>query len=115
MSAHGLKITNFHYSGMTMPTSNPTQYPKWVYREPMGQGILARDAEEEARILAAVEPPKPAEAAPVVAAPAPAVTLTGENDEREILLKLAGERNIKVDKRWNTDRIRAALDQAGPQ
>jgi hypothetical protein len=33
--------------------------------------------------------------------------------EKDILLDLAREKNIKVDKRWGPDKIKAALDEAG--
>lgn len=34
-------------------------------------------------------------------------------DEKEILISLAKEKNIHVDKRWGLDKIKAALDDAG--
>lgn len=34
-------------------------------------------------------------------------------EQKDILIKLAKERNIYIDKRWGLDRIKAALDEAG--
>ena len=121
MSAHGLKITNFHYSNMTMPTANLTEYPKWIRMSGYAPA-LAKDAEHEAELLA--RPPvsgdvtvelqgahADADAQPIAQ---PTNILTGPNDEREMLIKIAEEKNIKIDLRWKTDRIRATLDKASP-
>lgn len=115
MSAHGLKITNFHYTNTVMSSFEPTVYPKWVYPEPMSKkGQLVNDEAEEAAYLKALEnkeelpKPIPAPAAPVVA---PTIVLGGQNDEREILMTIAKEKNIKVDARWKTDRIRATIER----
>jgi hypothetical protein len=59
------------------------------------------------------KPPAPApEPMPVPPAPEPVAVLAGPNDEREVLIKLATERGIKIDKRWKTDRIRAILEHS---
>lgn len=117
MSAPGMKITNFHYSHMKLPDSdpNPSEYPKWVYDKPMSKnGRMVANAEEEAAFLAGLagEALMPEEVVP----PTPAVVLTGgEMDEKAILLALAKEKGIKVDARWKVEKIRAAMEQAQPQ
>jgi hypothetical protein len=57
-------------------------YPKWV-----GDKIV-NSAEEEAALTSA-EP---------------------ESDERAMLIKIAAEKSIQIDKRWSTDKIRAVLE-----
>lgn len=57
-------------------------YPKWV------GNVLVNSAEEEAE-LAPAEP---------------------ETDERAALIQIAAEKGIAIDKRWSTDKIRAALE-----
>lgn len=111
-----MKITNFHYANMKMPDPSPSEYPKWVYMDGY-PGILANDAEHEAELLkraprdiasrpipaVKVEPEKPVEK--------PTHVLSGPNDEREILFQIAKEKNITVDKRWKTDRLRATIER----
>lgn len=113
MSAHGLKITNFHYGHMKMPDGPSTfvEWPKWVHRD--GQpSVLVANAEEEAAIMSGAKQ----EAAPEVVAPvvAAAAVLTGSNDEKAILLQIAKEKGIKVDARWRIEKIRAAMEAAQP-
>lgn len=118
MSGHGLKITNFHYSNMAMPAPNPSAYPKWVYPSPMAkEGRLARDEEEEARIIVAFAEKLalPPAVDPVKPAAPPGVTLQPDNDEKAVLLALAKEKNIKVDARWRIEKIRAAMTAAQPK
>jgi hypothetical protein len=111
-----MKITNFHYSNMKMPDPSPSEYPKWVYMDGY-PGILADDAEHEAALLA--RPTKSKTDKPIIIeqvkpetmAEKPAHILSGPNDEREILLQIAKEKNIKVDARWKTDRIRATIER----
>jgi hypothetical protein len=57
-------------------------YPKWVGDK------LVRSAEEEA----ALEPE--------------------ETDERTVLLQIADERGVKIDRRWSAEKIRAAVEAA---
>ncbi len=119
MNAPGLKITNFHYSHMTFPQGPGTEYPKWIHMSGY-PSIIAKDAEEEARLLArdtrsgdiAIElqgAKAEAIAQPIVEQPTK--ILSGPNDEREILLQIAREKNIKVDKRWKLDRLRATIER----
>ena len=115
MSAHGLKITNFHYTNTVMSSFEPTVYPKWVYPEPMSKkGQLVNDEAEEAAYFKALENkeelPKEVIIPPLSVAEA-SVVLAGQNDEREILMTIAKEKNIKVDARWKTDRIRATIER----
>lgn len=118
MSAPGLKITNFHYSNMTIPTYEVHEYPKWVHMSGYPSAI-AKNAEEEAALLARTTGSgditiqlqgvqADAVAAPIVEPPA---ILAGPNDEREILLQIAKEKNIRIDLRWKTDRIRATIER----
>lgn len=65
------------------------------------------------------EPTKPqVESQQEVEAPAPVVetpiivALAGVQDEREVLIKLAEEKGLKIDKRWKNDRIRAMLEHS---
>ncbi len=124
MSAPGLKITNFHYGHIQMPQSHPTEYPKWIHM--LGYpDVIANNAEEEAALLAR---PFKSEANPgdvtvylqgaqatataaEIVNPPPTSVLTGPNDEREILLQIAKEKDIKVDLRWKTERIRATIER----
>lgn len=115
MSAHGLKITNFHYTNTVVQNFDVPEYPKWVYPSPMSKsGQLVNDAEEEAAYYAALEKkenlPDPK---PVVEAvkPEPTIVLGGANDERELLFQIAKEKNIKVDARWRTERLRATIER----
>lgn len=59
-------------------------YPKWV------GNVLVNSADEEAELVPA-EP---------------------ETDERAALIQIAAEKGIAIDKRWGTDKIRAALEAA---
>ena len=113
MNAPGLVITNFHYGHMHMPEGNPSEYPKLIYEAPMSKNyrVVNSAAEEEAFLAGTVAPAVVA----IEAAPAPTVVLSGDNDERTILLALAKEKGVKVDARWKTDKIRAAMAQAQPQ
>lgn len=131
MSAPGLKInSNPHYSHMKMPEPDESLrfYPKWVHMKGYPD-VLAIDEEDEARLLSrepreeAPPAPKPVEVAkPVEPLPNPpkmgaAVleppkrTLAGPNEEREILLEIAKEKNIRVDGRWKLDRLRATIER----
>jgi hypothetical protein len=51
MSAPGLKITNFHYSHMEFSKGPFVEYPKWIHMSGY-ESALAKDAEEEAKLLA---------------------------------------------------------------
>jgi hypothetical protein len=114
MSAHGLKITNFHYGNMMMPQADPNlrDYPKWVYPDGPKSGVIVQNAEEEAALLASGA--VPALAAESVAPVEPTITLSPDNDEKAVLLALAKERGIKVDARWGVEKIRAAMTAAQP-
>ena len=119
MSAPGMKITNFHYSHMKMPDGPGgfVEFPKWIHMPGYPSQLVETAQEEEvlrarpekAPVVAPAIVPK-AEA-PAVAAPAPTKILSGINDEREILLQIAKEKNIKVDARWKTDRLRATIER----
>ena len=115
MSAHGLKITNFHYTNTVLEKFEPTVYPKWVYPKPMSKkGQLVNDEAEEAAYLKALETKSPLPDAVPVLKPsdvAPTNILTGANDEKQMLLQIAKEKNIKVDARWKTDRLRATIER----
>jgi hypothetical protein len=123
LSAIGMKITNFHYAETTfMQPKEFVEYPKWIHMSGYPSEIV-QDAEGEAALLdrpaksgdvtvALVGAKAEAVAQPIVE-PIKNPILTGWNNEREILLKIAKEKNIKVDARWKTDRIRETVDKAG--
>lgn len=120
--ALGMKITNFHYADTTFPKVDFVEYPKWIHMSGY-ESVIAQDAEEEAQLLS--RPPKAgditvalkgaqAEAiAQPITEPKKDPILTGWHNERAILLQIAKEKNIKVDARWKTDRIRETVDKAG--
>ena len=118
MSSVGMKITNFHYAHMKLP-DGPTgfvEFPKWVYPIPDStkSGVLVQNAEEEAAYYDALakNEPAPASKPPAEAsAPEPTIILSGANDERELLMQIAKEKNIKVDARWRTERLRATIER----
>ncbi len=119
MSAPGLKITNFHYSHMTFPQGPGTEYPKWIHMSGYPD-VIAADADEESRLLARngksgdVTVQLQGAHAEAIAQPIaepPKHILAGVNDEREILFQIATEKNIKVDKRWKLDRLRATIER----
>lgn len=95
-------------------------WPKWVYPNGTKQpGVIVEDEEQEAAVLASAIPaPKLfAASAPVaeqaIALPAEHVAGTVEasvvSGERDQLIALATARGVKIDKRWNTEKIKAAL------
>lgn len=107
----GLKITNFHYTNTVFPPKGEfVEFPKYIYPEGRPP-VIVQNAEEEAAVMnnphsAAPPPPAPE---PVVAQPT--TILAGANDEREILFQIAKEKNIKVDARWKTERLRATIER----
>jgi hypothetical protein len=58
-------------------------YPKWV------NGVIVADADAEAALLAQTASP-----------------------ERAVLLQIAEEKGVQIDKRWSDARIRAAIEAA---
>lgn len=62
-------------------------YPKWVGDR------LVHSAEEEAALAPAEPEPE-------------------QNDERTALIQIADEKGVKIDKRWSSEKIRAALEAA---
>lgn len=65
-------------------------YPKWVGDK------LVNSAEEEAALAPAGEVEEEPE----------------QSDERAMLIQIASEKGVKIDKRWSADKIRAALEAA---
>jgi hypothetical protein len=63
------------------------EYPKMV------NGVIVNSAEEEAA-LAPVDPEPE------------------QSDERAMLIQIADEKGVKIDKRWSAEKIRAALESA---
>ena len=123
MSATGLKITNFHMLP-AFPKAEYAEYPKWIHMTGYKSEIV-QTAEDEAilRARAPVEtqhselvkklaemPPANFHAAPQPADRSP--VLAGPNDERELLLKIAEEKDIKVDRRWKLERLRNTIAKA---
>ncbi len=72
------------------------EYPKWV------AGAIVHSAAEEA----ALSPSAGAGAGGGGDAP------KSSEDERTVLLQIAEEKGLKVDKRWSNDKIRTALEAA---
>lgn len=70
------------------PCREMQEYPKWVGDK------LVHSAEEEAEL-----------------AP-PAVDEEPETDERAMLIRIAEEKGVKIDKRWSAEKLRAALEAA---
>lgn len=115
MLVQGMKITNFHYTNTVFQPNEYQEYPKWIHMEGY-PSVIARDAAEEARLLARKpfdpkDPPQEQAQEPASNESAPTMVLTGRNDEKEILLQIAQERNIRVDKRWNMTRLRATIER----
>ncbi len=114
----GMKITNFHYQDVVFPKQTVfVEFPKFVHMSGY-PSTIAQNAEEEAVLLARPMEVGSVVTKPEVAAPKPAepvatpvAILSGPNDEREILLQVAKEKNIKIDLRWKTDRIRATIER----
>ena len=115
-----MKITNFHYSHMKMPDGPGgfVEFPKWIHMPGYPSQLVETAQEEEVlrarpeikvKVSAPIAAPKVE--APTVAVPAPTKILSGKNDEREILLQIAKEKNIKVDARWKTARLRATIER----
>ena len=88
----------------------PTEYPKWVHFKDK-PSFIVNDAEQEAAALAG-EAVKPIKVAEVAAAPVP--TLVGGNDEMAMLKKIAEEKGIRLDGRWNIAKVRKAVAAASP-
>lgn len=116
MSAPGLKITNFHYSNITLPKGPEgfVEYPKWVHRDG-GHSCIVQNSEEEAAFLSSVNSVVTTPPEPLPMPSAPTVTLSPDNDEKSLLLALAKEKGIAVDGRWKVDKLRAAMTAAQPQ
>lgn len=114
MGVHGMKITNFHYQ-QAFPQTGYQEFPKWIHM-PGYKSQMVETAAEEAVLRARPSldegqkaPELPQKVAPVVAQPTK--ILTGENNEYDLLLQIAQEKNIKIDKRWNVKRLRAHIER----
>ena len=119
MSAPGLKITNFHYSNTQFEPNVYQEYPKWIHMSGYPSEVV-QDREGEERLLArpavpgdVAVPLEPAKADATVQSIAEPEIFINRDREREVLLELAREKNIKVDARWKTDRIRETIEKAG--
>jgi len=84
------------------------EYPKWVHFTDGRKSVIVHDATQEAALNENGIIPAKVE----TVESAPAVSLQGEVDERDMLIRLAADRGVKIDKRWNTYKIRAALGHA---
>ncbi len=110
MSAPGLKITNFHYTDVAF--KHPTEfveYPKWIHMSGY-PSTIAQDAEHEAELLK--RPPISGDVTVKLESVESKAVATPPSDERELLLQVAKEKNIKIDGRWKIDRIRLELEKA---
>lgn len=111
MSSVGLKITNFHYSNTVFDKPKTfVEFPKWIHREGK-PSVLAQNAQEEAELLGGNSIPQTLAEMPVENFHPSAPVLSGPNDEREILLQIAKEKNITIDNRWGTKRIRSTIER----
>ncbi|WP_155308260.1 hypothetical protein [Burkholderia gladioli] len=77
-------------------------YPKWV------GGQIVHSAEEEA----ALEPTLEQMCVAIRDSLPDSRPDSSEVDERAALLQIAGEKGLKVDKRWSNEKIRKALEAA---
>lgn len=68
------------------PGREMVEFPKWV------GNTLVHNAEEEAALVRIEDAGAPA-----------------DSIEREALIQIAAEKNVKIDKRWSDDKIRAAV------
>lgn len=82
-----------HYPHIDFPPYQFQSHPKWIDLPDGTQKLVQDEAEEEA-VLAGAR------------------TRAEEQDERDALLQAAEVRGLKVDRRWSTERVRAALDAA---
>lgn len=80
-----------HYPHIDFPRYSYVEFPKWIDLPDGTQKLVQDEAEEEA-VLAGAR------------------TRAEEQDERDALLQAAEVRGLKVDRRWSTERVRAALD-----
>lgn len=93
------------------PNEVHPEFPKWLHFKD-GPSVLVQDAAEEAAVLGGGPAPEPIAAAVEIA---PVPILVGENNERDMLLQIAEARGIRVDRRWKTPKIRAAVEAASPR
>ncbi len=119
MSAPGLKITNFHYSNTTFSPNVYQEYPKWIHMA--GYKSVMVDTKEEEDVLRARPPIVDKVTAPVVTEIVKTLSqMPPENfhaspqphDERQALFQVAKENDLKIDRRWSTQRIRQELEKA---
>src|SRR4051812_41516218 len=93
------------------PNEAHPEFPKWLHFKD-SSSVLVQSAAEEAAVLGGGPAPEPVG---VIADPAPVPILVGENNERDMLLQIAEARGIRVDRRWKTPKIRAAVEAASPR
>lgn len=115
MGFPGMKITNFHYSnGPAFKDNGYQEFPKWIHMPGYPSQMVRTKAEEEVLRARPAKDGTPLRPLPVpqeiVVQPATQV-LTGENDEYELLTQIAAEKDIKIDKRWNLNRLRAHIER----
>lgn len=89
-----------------------TVYPKYVHFPDGSPSVIVQDAAEEKAVLAGGKVSIPAPPKPRVIKAAPVVTLVGVNDEKEMLLKIASEKKITVDRRWGLKKLRVFVETA---
>lgn len=80
-----------HYPHIDFPRYAYVEFPKWIDLADGTQKIV-HDEDEENAVLQGAR------------------TAAEAEDERAALLQAAEVRGLKVDKRWSTERVRAALD-----
>lgn len=105
------------------PNRIPLEYPKFLHFADK-PSVIVHSKEEECHVLGlpydAPEDYAPlltpesvnalANVVPSIPELPPIPTLTGENNEREMLLKIAEQRGFNVDRRWKTEKIRRAVE-----
>jgi hypothetical protein len=85
-----------HYPTMEFPDYEFREYPMMVYPEGnhRGAGVLVRSDEERDHAMGGHK-------------------VVRDEDRHARLVKVAHVKGVKVDKRWNSDRIAAAITDAG--
>ncbi len=99
----GLKLTNLNRPAFPIAEKSIefVEYPKWIHMDGY-PSELTTDAEAEAKLRSR---PLPNDTAKIETSLAPI-----PEDKRAALISLAKEKNIKIDARWKTDRIRETIE-----
>lgn len=98
------------YFGLTFEPYVYREYPKYIS---VGTNrVIAESAAHERELMLGNEPKTEARVFqvtdPVKVSDGPLPAIPGE--EKAVLIQIAQERNIKIDKRWSSKKIRAAIE-----